>query len=63
MHKFIGWFLGSNSASLVSTLFYASVNSREEQEAKLISEVTPFTEVNLRYSKASQKELIKKVED
>lgn len=52
------WVLGINSASLVSTLFYTSVNSLEEQEAKLISEVTPFTEVDFWYTKTSQKELI-----
>lgn len=47
LHKFNVWVLESNSASLVSASFYASVNKLEEQEAKLIPEVIPFTEVDL----------------
>lgn len=47
MHKFNVWVSESNSASLVYTSFYASVNKLEEQEAKFIPEVIPFTEVDL----------------
>lgn len=60
LHKFNVWGLGSNSATLVSTSFYASVKKLEKQEAKLIPEVIPFTEVDWWYSKASTKEPINK---
>lgn len=46
LHKFNVWGLGSNSATLVSTSLYASVKKLEKQEAKLIPEVIPFTEVD-----------------
>lgn len=46
-HKLNVCVLGSNSSSLVSASFYASVNELEEQESKLILEVIPFTEIDL----------------